>query len=313
MAFGHDASEERAWTEVERRRDLPDFVESELLASEGGDAPDLYDHLRSHPYDLIVFVGYHTPVAYCGVRALGDDQRVVLVPAGRDDGSAWLRLHDDLFERAEGFLVCTESERQWLAQRVGAEKAGRIENVGFVIGVNSLGQKTEPPEFDDKSYVIVAGDWNGSRSASRLQRWAEYLQEEVDPDLRLRLVGPGAERLRYGLNRTAGRLDICRWVSRALALLDPLPDRIIGREVLEAYNYGTPVIVSAAGGATREHAEDGNGGLWYRTDDEFFGAVEALLDRELRTALGQQGRAYAEETFGDADTYIKRLNSVLFP
>jgi glycosyltransferase involved in cell wall biosynthesis len=310
VAFGEEES-----TELQSRRsrtpDLPEFAEAELLAAEGGDSPDLYSHIRSTPYDVVVIVGYHSPVAYWALRALPDERRVLLAPASRDDNTLWLRIHDELFERAERFLVVTDSERVWLTERIGSEQPNRIENIGFVVGVNSLGHKTEPPGFDDKSYVILADNWYRARGVTRFQRWAEYLEEAVDPDLRLRFVGPGADRIRFGLGRTSGRLDIWRWVSRAVALLDPYPNRVIGREVLEAYNYGTPVIVNASGGANREHAEDGNGGLWYRTDDELFASVKALLDREVRSVFGQQGRAYAEEVFGDPDTYIKRLQSLL--
>jgi hypothetical protein len=310
--FGIDRSDDFRLGRVPRpRRDLPDFVEGELVSSEGGDAPELYDHLRTTAYDLVVFVGYHSPVAYSGVRAVGDNRRLALVPATRDDATFGLRVHDDLFDRAERILVCTESERAWVAERVGPDGARRIENVGFVVGVNSLAQKTEPPDYDGRQYLILARNWHDRPEVEHLLRWVKYLEDESGFDLRLRFAGPGSELMPYGLARTESRLDIWRWVSRAFALFDPTPSRVVGREVLEAYLYETPVIVNAAGAATQEHAEHGNGGLWYRTNDEFYAVVEALLDQDLRSTLGQQGRLYAEDTFGDTDAYIKRITSAL--
>jgi len=312
VAFGLDPNDTRDHLPLPRRRDLPAFVEAQLLNSEGGDAPELYDHLRSKRYDLTVFVGYHTPATYHGVRVLPDDRRVALVPASRDDSTAWLRIHDEIFERAERILVCTESERAWIGERIGADALPRLENVGFVVGVNSLGQRTEPPEYHGQRYVIIAQDWYKPCNIDRFTSWVSSVEAQFGPDVGIRLAGPGAERLRYGLGRTAGRLDIWRWVSRAMALLDPSPHTVVGREVLEAYLYGTPVVVHARGGANREHAEQGNGGLWFRTDDELYGTLKALLDGDLRTSLGQQGRAYAEDNFGDPDAYVKRLATALF-
>lgn len=310
-AFGLDPSDPAGCSSQLRTRGLPVFVESQLLDAEGGDAPDLYAHLRAEHYDLNIFVGYHTPATYHGVRVLGGDRRVVLVPASRDESTVWLRIHDEIFERSERILVCTEAERAWIAERIGHENAARIENVRFVVGTNSLGLKTEPPEYNGKRYMIIVRNWHEPCSIDQFQRWAWSLQELFGPHFYVRFAGPGADQLEYGLARTASRLDIWRWVSRAIALLDPTPLRVVGREVLEAYLYGTPVIVHAGGGANREHAEQGDGGLWFRTDDELYAAVHALLNDDVRSALGKQGQGYAEENFGDPDTYIKRLTATL--
>ena len=94
-------------------------------------------------------------------------------------------------------------------------------------------------------------------------------------------------------------------MSRALAVVDPVPHRVIGQDVLESLMLGVPVVVAADGYATREHAETGNGGLWYRADDELVGSVRRLLDDEVRRSLGEQGRSYAMSRFGDTDTYVQ--------
>jgi glycosyltransferase involved in cell wall biosynthesis len=138
-------------------------------------------------------------------------------------------------------------------------------------------------------------------------RWGEQFERCIHPDLRLRLVGPGAWRVPLGLGRTGSRLDVWRWISRAFALLDPTADRLLGREALEAYLFGTPILTRDDSGASREHADLGNGGLWYRTDEELFGAIEALLDDDVRLALGRQGQEYAELEYADVDMYIKRV------
>ena len=59
------------------------------------------------------------------------------------------------------------------------------------------------------------------------------------------------------------------------------------------------------------YPEVGNGGLWFRVDDELAASLERLLDPEVGTSLGEQGRSYAAGRFGDTDTYVKRVAEVL--
>lgn len=294
-----------------RHEPLPALAEEQLVLAEGGDSPELYEHLHDTPYDLTVFVGAHSPVTCFGMRSLPDSRRVVLVPGGPDAATLWLRLHDETFERPERVLVCTEAERARIMPRLGSGGASRVENLGFLVRVNPVARASEPYEFEARPWLVVARDWTGTAGVDHLLRWAERLAEEVHPDLRLGIVGPGAEHIPNGLRLTSSRLDAWRWMSRALAVLDPTPHRLVGREVLEAMLFGTPVIVHARGDATREHAEVGNGGLWYRTDEELYGVVRALLDEEVRIALGGQGGAYAEERFSDTDRFIKKIDEVL--
>ena len=95
-----------------------------------------------------------------------------------------------------------------------------------------------------------------------------------------------------------------------MAVLDPVPQRLVGRQVLEAFLYRVPVIVYARGGASREHAEAGNGGLWFRTDEELCATVRALLDDELGQLLGEQGCSYAQHRHADTDTFVKNVAKV---
>jgi glycosyltransferase involved in cell wall biosynthesis len=228
-----------------------------------------------------------------------------------DEHALTLRIHDEVFRRAEQILVCTETERQAMLDHLGSDSVDRLRNIGFTIGVNSLARSTEPHDYDGRSYIVVARDWTRTASVEHFIRWSHHLERQIDTDLQLRLVGPGAERLPLGIRLTASHLDVWRWMHRAICVLDPSPQRLLGREVLEAMLLSTPVVVNASGGATREHAQRGNGGLWYRTDDELYGVVAALLDRKVHDSLGEQGRAYAEENFSDTYGYVKTVTEAI--
>jgi glycosyltransferase involved in cell wall biosynthesis len=183
---------------------------------------------------------------------------------------------------------------------------GRVAVLDFLVGVNPVALTTEPHDFERQSYVVVTADWNSVPSIERLELLASRLAE-INPRLQLRLVGPGAQRFSsLGVRLTASRLDVWRWVSRSLCIFEPRHRLLLGQSVLEALLFGIPVVVHAGGGAAREHADLGDGGLWYRTDDEFLAAVNALLDDDLHKALGEQGRRYAE-AFTDTDRFIKTV------
>jgi hypothetical protein len=281
-----------------------------MLLAEGGDSPELYRHLRETPYDLLVFVGLHNPATYWGARAVPDGRRVILVPATTDEDIIWLGLHGETLQRAERLVVVTEGERMMWRERLGGEAS--IDTVNFLVGVNPLARLTDPHDFDRQRYLIVAEDWTRTLPSvlRRLPQWAQLIEREVHPGVRLRVVGPGSEHHPLGIRLTGSRLDIWRWMSRAMAVLDPVPQRLVGRQVLEAFLYRVPVIVHARGDASREHAEVGNGGLWFRTDEELYATVRALLDDELGQLLGEQGCSYAQRRCADTDTFVKNVGKV---
>lgn len=290
-------------------RRLPAMVEEHLVLAEGGDAPGLYEHLRTTAYDAAVFVGLHTPITSFGLRALAEGCRAFLVP-GRHDAAVDLAIHDQSLARAERILVCTEGERRRIAGRVGSVSADRVENIGFLFGVNAV-VRPEPSGGGEGRFVTVARDWRTPASLSHYRPWAEKLARCLPDGVALRLVGPGATVVPHGVPHTDSRIDAWWWMSRAVAVIDPMPHRVIGQEVLEALLFGVPVVVAANGGASREHAELGNGGLWFRADDELVASVKRLFDAETRSALGEQGRSYAAGRFADTDTFVKRVSELV--
>jgi glycosyltransferase involved in cell wall biosynthesis len=290
-------------------RGLPALVEEQLVLAEGGDAPTLYEHLRGTPYDATLFVGLHSPATYFGLRALPDGRRAFLVPA-HHDATLGPGVHDRSLERAERILVCTETERRRMAARLGSGGTDRVENVGFLLGVNTVVRPDEPAGGEGR-FVVVARDWRTSDSLGRYRPWSEQLARHLPGGVSLRLVGPGATFVPHGVPHTDARIDAWWWMSRALAVIDPAPHRVIGQEVLEALLLGVPTVVAANGDATREHAEVSNGGLWYRAEDELLASIDRLRDRDLGSSLGEQGRSYVLSRHADTDTYVKGLADVV--
>ena len=93
LGIGDDAEPGACTCPTEaRRRRLPALVEEQLVLAEGGDAPALYDHLRTTAYDATFFVGLESPVTCFGTRALPPGRRAFLLPGGHDTARP-LELH----------------------------------------------------------------------------------------------------------------------------------------------------------------------------------------------------------------------------
>ena len=190
--FGEEAEETFA-PPVHRnhqRGPLAATVEEHLVMAEGGDSPALYEHLESTPYDLVVFVGHHSPLALSGPRAL-DRRRFVVVPANRHEATLALRIYDELFDRAERILVCTESEREAL-RATGRAASSREGGEHRVRSRHQLaGATNRTPRVRRQVLHRHCPRLEQAADHQRLLRWAEQFKRSIHPDLRLRLVRSG--------------------------------------------------------------------------------------------------------------------------
>jgi glycosyltransferase involved in cell wall biosynthesis len=271
-------------------------------------------HLRDRRYDVVLFGGFDAAFFDHALEDALGRSRVVLVPLARDEPRLYFSVYDPLFERAERILVFTERERRLIVNRLQGRATGRIRRVGFPVRINSLAATTLPYHSPHASYVVLARDWRRPFGFGWLFEFADSLARKT-PEIALALIGPGAGSLpsSAGLVRqeTVSRLDAWRWMNVALAFLDAEPDRMLGLDVLEAMLCGAAVLVPAHGGAAREHAELGNGGLWYQSDSQLRACLDALRSADLRLALGRQGRQYAESEYGNVDRFIGRVRDAI--
>ena len=67
-------------------------------------------------------------------------------------------------------------------------------------------------------------------------------------------------------------------LAHARALVMPSPFESLSLVVLEAWNRGTPVIVNARCDVLLGQVRRANGGLYYRSSEDFAGAVRRLAD-----------------------------------
>jgi glycosyltransferase involved in cell wall biosynthesis len=294
---------------------VPHVVQRRVATTAGPVSPELMSHLRARRYDIVVFGGFDSAFFDHALDEAVGRSRVVLVPLAREEPRLHFSIYDRLFERAERILVFTERERRLIVRRLRRREAReRVRLVGFPLRINSLAATTLPYYSPHASYVVIARDWHRPFGLGWLFELADSLAR-TNPEIVLALIGPGAASLPSspGLlcQETVSRLDAWRWMNVALAFLDAEPNRMLGLDVLEAMLCGAPVLVSAEGGAAREHVESGNGGLWYRNNAELRACLNALRSVDLRDALGRQGRQYAADEYGNVDRFLHRVRDAI--
>ena len=289
-------------------QEVPRELEDELVSLGGGDSPDLVDHLVASDYDLVVFTRPDTAATVAGVEALAGRCPTLLLPLVFPGPRLSLESVRNVFTAVDA-VAATSGFEASIAAEAGAEN---ITVIGCVLRVHPLALRNEPMLFEERA-VVYARDWNAEPPSDDLLFTVERLNRDLEGTAVVRLIGPGWELLPGALRaaHAESRLDVWRWVTRSVALWDPDPRRLLGREVLEAMQYGTPVVTSWHG-AAQEHAERGNGGLWYRSYGELLACLEALADdADLRKTLSVQGRAYSSDNLADTDAYIDRVRRLV--
>jgi glycosyltransferase involved in cell wall biosynthesis len=112
-----------------------------------------------------------------------------------------------------------------------------------------------------------------------------------------------------GLVGVDTRTDLWRLMAHARMVVDLRPGPLVARECVEAQRFGTPVIVPA--GTPAADLAAAGGGLWFRDVAELLGCVAAFGDDAVRDTLGAQGRAVADERYGDPDRFVDRMAAAI--
>jgi glycosyltransferase involved in cell wall biosynthesis len=100
-------------------------------------------------------------------------------------------------------------------------------------------------------------------------------------------------------------------LAHARALVMPSLFESLSLVVLEAWNRETPVLVNARCDVLLGQVRRADGGLYYRTSDDFAGAVRRLAaDPAAVRAFGRQGLAYVEREYR-WPLVLERIESLL--
>ncbi len=234
---------------------------------------------------------------------------MVLVPLGSDPELMAFAHFDPLFDRADAVLTVTESERSAVIEHHG--KSGSVHRIGAPMAANPSAL-TEPNTWvGDNPYVLVLTG-TAEDEGSEQNELVTLLRMRY-PEVRLGIVHNDAFCVWHQGRVTRGwpaerASDLDRLMAWARMTVELGPGAYFGRRCVTSLLYGTPIVVPASSRA-REHAELGKGGLWFADAPELAWCVEALLDPAVRTALGGQGRTYAEREYASTERFVAEVVS----
>ncbi|MEI6835030.1 MAG: glycosyltransferase [bacterium] len=87
-------------------------------------------------------------------------------------------------------------------------------------------------------------------------------------------------------------------LSGAECLIMPSPYESLSIVLLEAWMSNIPVLVTATCDVLKAQTTRAQGGLWYKTYEEFKDGINTLIgDRQRADSMASSGRAYTEKTY----------------
>jgi glycosyltransferase involved in cell wall biosynthesis len=289
------------------------------FTANGPEVPDLLDHLRQfgHTYDLILFWTYRYYPSYFGVPLV--KERAVLLPTAEEDRAIDLDVLGEFFTLPAGYLFLTPEEHALVSSR-----AARPIAPAAVIGTG-----LEPADAPDRraqtslaqsnisrDYVLYLGRVDRNKGChTLLDHFLEYVDAFASDDVTLVLAGPAKMRVPvHPRIKALGYVadDLRRaLLAHARVLAVPSPYESLSIALLEGWNYGVPAIVNARCTVLEGQVRRANGGLPYRSAEEFCEALAYLRTHDAeRRALGEQGRAYVEREYR-WPTVVERVERLL--
>ncbi len=261
----------------------------------------LLGYLRKHraAYDFGVFVDYRHGHSYYGGLTLSD--RAVLVPHAACDPSIGLKIFSQLFRSVRGMLF-DSPEEQTLVHAIASNQT--VPNVVGGAGVD-VPHSPQPSQFRHKHnirgpFAIVASRVDAPQCQRLTDVFNQYLAEHRAGGLSLVVAGddamplPAHQKIRCIAGVTEpDRLDA---IAGAEVVIVPSESQHFSRTALEAWALGKPVLVNGASKGLFGQVVRSNGGLCYRSDDEFVAMLTALeQNRWLCGSLGKSGRQYVRD------------------
>jgi glycosyltransferase involved in cell wall biosynthesis len=283
----------------------------------GPDVPELLDHLRQHgpAYDLVVFWTYRYAPSFFGLPIVSE--RAVLVPTAEEDRAIDLDILAEFFTLPAAYLFLTPEEQTLVSSRA-AGPLGQSAVIGM--GLEPAASPGDRSLLDShgipSEYVLYLGRVDRNKGChTLLDHFQSYGDAFPSDDVMLVLAGPAKMRIpAHPRIKALGYVadDLRRaLLGHARALIVPSPYESLSIALLEGWNYAVPAIVNARCAVLQGQVRRANGGLPYRSAEEFGEAMAYFHSHAAeRRAIGEQGRAYVDREYR-WPTVIARVERLL--
>jgi glycosyltransferase involved in cell wall biosynthesis len=248
-------------------------------------------------YDAFVFVSYLYATTYFGLPLVAD--RALFVPLAHDEWPIRFSMWDRIFALPRGFAYNTIEERAFARERFPqANVDGPVIGAGVDAPANADRKRFRERYGIAGRFALYLGRVDPSKGCADLVR--TFRRTRARHDRSLVLVGERYMDVREGGGVVVtGPVDEqTKWDALAACDVVVLPSRYesLSFVALEAWAMGKPVLANARAEAVAGQIERSGGGLTYRTDAEFAGALNAL-DGPRGLDYGARGRAFVDEHY----------------
>ncbi len=280
------------------------WLERFWMYLQGPRSTALTKYLQAHrnEYDACIFVTYCYATTYYNIPLVRD--KAYIIPAAHDDLCFYFDLFKRPFKLARGLIYSTPEERSLVEQRFPF--VSRLPHRITGIGVDS------PPKCDSESfrrkfiiegpYVIYVGRIEPGKGCVELFDFFQRYVADTGSQLQLVLLGKAVMEIpQHPQIRALGfvsETDKYAGLSGAECLIMPSPYESLSIVLLEAWMSSIPVLVTATCDVLKAQTTRSQGGLWYKTYEDFKDGINTLIgDRQRAESMASSGRAYTEKTY----------------
>ena len=267
-------------------------------------SPSMIRYLTSHTdaYDRFVFIPYLFGTTCFGVMSV--PHKSIVIPCFHDEGYARLQLVQRMASAAHRFVFNVAAEQRFAMQHLHIPSE-RGETIGLGVETDIAGDAARfRNRFDlHTPFLLYVGRRDTTKNVHTLIAYfLRYKQLHPGP-LNLVLIGaaplPVATRhpdlVDLGFVSEQEKFDA---YAAATVFCQPSLNESFSYVLMEAWLCGTACLVHEGCEVTRDHVVDSGGGLYFKSADDFGGAIDRLVDDEpLRCVMAKAGRRYVQENY----------------
>ena len=272
------------------------------MKEQGPWCPDLFAFIQAekHRYDRFIFFTYLYCTSYFGLPLVAD--RAVLVPTAHDEWPIYLKIWDRWFSRPRALIFNTVEEKAFLQKRFPSLAIeGPVAGTAVTPPADLDGQRFRASYGIDGPFVLYLGRIDASKGCVELIDHFVRLRATESAPRKLVLLGKSVIEIpRHPDVLALGFVpEQTKWDALAACefLVMPSLFESLSLVLLEAWAAGKAVLVNGNSEVLAGQCRRSDGGLSYRSEEEFRAAVRLLDDPERRRTFGEQGRRFVDRHY----------------
>lgn len=249
-------------------------------------------------YDVFLFFTYLYFTTYAGLQTV--PEKSILIPTAHDEPAIYRDIFRSVFHLPKGIFYNTQEERDFVTGRFHHHPM--FEEIGGV-GMD-LPAGISPERFRDKyqirdPFLLYVGRMTEKKGCHILFDYFSRLKKRQSGALKLVLMGTGElcppERediISLGFVSDQDKFD---GIAASSMVVIPSLYESLSMILIEAMSLKVPVLVNGECRVLKEHCRKSNGGVYFRSFEEFTQEVDYLMEHGKE--LGKNGKKYVNENY----------------